>query len=174
MVMTTTTDIADEARGILALAERAHQAGHRTAANPTLAALLADADVTAEFEHATVHATARLALVYGAKHARRFGRFLGFEAADDELGRERIAYSLKATSPDRVRFEARRALRDRLGQARGLLNLAKRLPRAEFLARLNEAQRRTLRERLALDPVEFWRAVRRGTPVAPPQLELFR
>lgn len=81
--------------------------------------------------------------------------------------------------PRRVRYDHREQLRRRLPRrAAPLLGRAKRQTQKRFLSELSASDRRAI-TKTGLDPVEFWRQVRRGpndsAPLAPikEQRELF-
>lgn len=116
-----------------------------------------------EFQHAIVLGTIAEAISM-RRGKSGWGDFVKLEPlrADDFLYPTRITYQLKSTSRMRQRWEFSDTFRNVLGKDRKLVTLAMRLKRNEFLERLTDDDLRILRQKLDLDPAQFWRTVRHG------------
>lgn len=116
-----------------------------------------------EFEHAIVFGS--LAEARSIRDGKsNWGCLLKIEPlrCDDFLHPTRITYQLKASSRMRQRWEFRDSFKRILGRDRRLVGEALRLTKKSFLEAIGESDCRAIRQRLNLQPDEFWRAVRNG------------
>lgn len=82
-------------------------------------------------------------------------------APDDPVDAQRILYVYHAASRYNRRFMQRQRLKELLGrQYRPLVEAAMRSTKGVFLARLDKDQVRVIRRVFAIEPGQFWRAVR--------------
>lgn len=86
---------------------------------------------------------------------------------DDRLYPSNVSYILKPTSKQRMRWEFRDTFRNILGNNRSLVSEALRSNKKWFLGHLDPTDTRIIRDRLDIEPGEFWRMVRYGERFGP-------
>jgi hypothetical protein len=115
-----------------------------------------------EFEDATVFGS--ITEAGDIAKNKSWGHLMGIEPlrAADRLFPSNITYVLKPSSKLRLRWEVRDTFKNILGDRRSLVTDAVRCTKRWFLERLSVSDGKVIRNRLDLDPDQFWRLVRRG------------
>jgi hypothetical protein len=127
--------------------------------------------IRVEFEHATVFGT--ISEAGDIAKNKTWGILVGILRPDDCLYPRNITYCLKETSKQRMRWEFYFVFKEILGNKRKLVNDAVRLGKREFLGSLRPADGQTIRQKLDLTPIQFWRAARKGEAFGPNGIAAF-
>jgi len=120
-----------------------------------------------EFEHAVVFGAINEA--GDIAKSKSWGTLLALKPLeqDDRLYPNNISYMLKSTSKQRMRWEFRDTFRNVLGAKRALVSEALRSSKEWFLGHLDRQDAMVIREKLDIEPGDFWRMVRYGERFGP-------